>query len=144
MSSGTSEIEICLHFEQCRADFVSGHFKSETPTDLLIQLVALCVHSTAGSKSDLSNAASNVGLPFIKLWTLMPISEYVPKYAHGVSLTSPWQVSCIFRCGCCCCLFVLVLVHTVFSRLPLNPFFSPFHHFFIRIVCLPLWSSMKN
>ena len=56
MSSGTSEIEICLHFEQCRADFVSGHFKSETPTDLLIQLVALCVHSTAGSKSDLSNA----------------------------------------------------------------------------------------
>ena len=40
MSSGTSEIEICLHFEQCRADFVSGHFKSETPTDLLIQLVA--------------------------------------------------------------------------------------------------------
>ena len=87
----TNPVEICLHYEQARSDFVSGHFRSECPELLLYQLVALCVHSTAGSHTDLSAMASNIGLPFMKLWNLMPISEYVPAYTHSNALTSSWQ-----------------------------------------------------
>ena len=87
----TNQIEVCLHYEQARSDFVSGHYKSECDMNLLCQLVALNVHSTAGSHQDLSTMSSNMGLPFIKLWNLMPISEYVPQYMHSDALTSKWQ-----------------------------------------------------
>ena len=101
----TNSIEICLHYEQARSDFVSGHFNNETTPFLLCQLVALCIHSTAGSKQDLTTMASQTGLPFIKLWNLMPISEYVPLSKHSRALTSTWQTEVR---GSCVVLVVLL------------------------------------
>ena len=87
----TNMVEVSLHYEQARSDFVSGHFRCETPPDLIIELVAMLVHSTAGTIHDLHEVAGMMGLPFIKLWDLLPMREYIPVYAYADATQGTWQ-----------------------------------------------------
>ncbi len=87
----SNRVEVSLHYEQARSDFVSGHFETDTPEDLLVQLVALLVHSTAGNFDSLSELASLMGQPFIRMWRLMPLCEYVPAYAHETAWERTFQ-----------------------------------------------------
>ena len=60
-----------------RHDLLVRPFRDETPPDLIVELVAMLVHATAGTIHDLQQVAGMMGLPFVKLWDIIPMYEYI-------------------------------------------------------------------
>ena len=51
----------------------------------------MLVHSTAGTIHDLQQVAGMMGLPFVKLWDIIPMYEYIPVYAYRDATEGAWQ-----------------------------------------------------